>query len=188
LIAALGGRDILSLAVGALEVALALIVLRQLVRFGRAFPWLGALMLFFVLRGLDRLYLGIVDREEPFVVGLLSDGLLLAVVILLALGLEKTIRALRVAQEDAQHRQLEYERALADYRRLARHRLANPLTTILGSVAVLRELPELDQGTRAQILDNIREEARRLERVALEPEAQRDEERSLRPQPDVRRE
>ncbi|MBD0330301.1 MAG: hypothetical protein ICV64_09390 [Thermoleophilia bacterium] len=175
----------LNLALGLLQLALAAVVLRNLGRFGRAFPWLAALMAFFALRGVDRLYVALAD-EEPVVFSAVLDGMLLVVLVLLLVGLERTVRGLRVAIEDADLRTVEYERALQDYRALARHRLANPLAAIRGGITTLRETP-LDEATREQLLAMIESETRRLEQITLDPEPIAPEERSLRPRPETPR-
>ena len=177
-------REYLSFAIGGLEVALGLLVLRHLGRFGRAFPWLAALMAFFILRGIDRIYLGFFTAGE-FGLDVLLDGLVVIVVVLLIVGLDKTIRTLRASEDAATHRQIEYERALVDYRRLARHRLANPLAAIQGSIASLRELDGLDDDTRAQLLENVAEHVQRLKKIALEPTTDHPEERMLNPAPKI---
>jgi signal transduction histidine kinase len=174
-----------SFAVGALELALALLALRHLARFGRGFPWLAALVAFFLLRSVDRIYVAFVGGGN-YRVELLLDSVLLVVVALLALGLEKTVRALRLAEDTAQHRGQEYVRALRDYRRLSRHRLANPLSAIRGSIAALRDLPSLDQETRLALLNAAEEQVGRLEQIALEPVPRSKEEATLRPRPTER--
>ncbi|HWC32521.1 MAG TPA: hypothetical protein VG709_05270 [Actinomycetota bacterium] len=170
----------LSFAIGCVEIVLAIVVLRHVARFARTFPWLIALMLFFVLRGADRIYAGLTERGS---LGLLVDVLVLAVLVLLLLGIEGTVGGLQAARDAAANREAEYARALADYRRLARHRLANPLTVIRGGVLTLKGKPDLDAETRERLLDTIDQEALRLERVALEPDAESEEEAGLRPRP-----
>jgi signal transduction histidine kinase len=173
----------LGLAIGTVEVLLALVVLGQIGRFGRSFPWLAALMVFFVLRGIDRIYVGVLGHE-PRVMAFVLDALLLLVLVLLLFGLEKMARGLRLALDAARYRAEEYERAVADYRRLVRHRLANPLMAILGSVRTLKEVSGLGPQEREQLLSAIHEQARRLERTALEPDGPLGkEEQGLRPTP-----
>lgn len=75
----------------------------------------------------------------------------------------------------------EYRRALRDYTQLMRHRLANPLTTILSGIATLRELPDMDPDTREALLEMMADHAAELERVALYPVVQRPEESDLAP-------
>lgn len=178
----LDAADVVNLALGALQVVLALVVLRHIGRFGRTFPWLAALMLFFLVRGTERIYTGVSDSER---FGIVVDLLLLLVVVLLIVGLDQTVSALRAARDEADLRRSEYDRALVDYRRLARHRLANPITAIRGSVTTLRELPDLDAETREALLRAVDEEAARLETIALDPEVASAEERGLDPQPRV---
>jgi signal transduction histidine kinase len=174
--------ELVSLGVGILQIVLALVVARRLARFGRVFPWLGALTAYFALRGVTR----ILDAFAGIVVEALAlpvDLLLIAVLLLLILGFDRTTRALLIAQDEARYREEEYERALTDYRRLARHRLANPLTAIKGGIAALKAFPELDAARRVELLDAIEAQSRRLEQVALEPEPLGPEEQGLLPRP-----
>jgi signal transduction histidine kinase len=174
--------DGLNIVIGVLEVLLAAVVVRHIARFGRAFPWLMVLMAFFFVRGIDRIYAGISESDR---LGWAVDVVALTCVVLLIVGIDKTVRALRASQDEAALRSEEYARALADYRRLARHRLANPLTAIKGSLATLRDMPELDPATQRELLAAAEEQAQRLEEVALDPEIAAAEERGLRPTPDV---
>jgi len=173
----------LDLALGVAHLGLAALVLRHLRGFGRAFPWLAALMVFFAVRGSQRVHAAFSDEGEQ-IFGLAGDALLLLVLVLLLLGLDRTVRALRFSLDEAAARASEYERALADYRRLARHRLANPLAVVRGGVTTLRELElELEPAQRDEILRTIEEAALDLERVALDPQPRGPEERDLRPRP-----
>ncbi|HVM16390.1 MAG TPA: hypothetical protein VM290_02260 [Gaiellaceae bacterium] len=176
--------EILDAAIGLLQLALAALVVRHLVRFGRAFPWLAALMVYFALRGTARLYGAFADDgEEAFEV--VTDALLVGVVVLLILGIRRTVAGLKLALDAAELREREYERALAEYRTLARHRLANPLTAILGGLRTLRDLPDLDRATRDELLAGMEQAAHELERVSLDPAPASPEERTLNPRPDV---
>jgi signal transduction histidine kinase len=181
-VSGLAGAEWLDLALGLLQLMLAAVVLRHLRGFGRAFPWLGALMVFFALRGTQRVYAAFTDGNEQ-VFGVVGDLLLLVVLTLLVVGLERTVRGLRYSADVAAARAEEYERALRDYRRLARHRLANPLAVVRGGAATLREL-ELDEAQRAEIVRAIEEAALELEQITLQPEPERPEERGLRPRPE----
>ncbi len=174
--------DVLNAAIGLLQLTLAVLVVRHLVRFGRAFPWLVALMAYFALRGTARLFAAFSDNgEEAF--ELVTDAVLVVVLIMLLVGIERTVNGLRAAMDAARMRESEYQRALADYRTLARHRLANPLSAIRGGIATLREMENLDETTRAQLLEMIDHEANRLEHITLDPDVLSPEERSLRPRP-----
>ena len=176
--------DILNLLIGSVELVLALVVLRHLGRFGRAFPWLLALTVFFGVRGADRIYVAFAGHE-PEVLAYVVDALVLLSLSLLLVGVERMASALRLAQDEAAYRDSEYARALDDYRTLARHRLANPLTAIRGGVATLRDVPELTAGDARAMLEMIDREAARLQQVALDPRELRPEEAELRPRPEV---
>jgi signal transduction histidine kinase len=175
-------HDVLTLALGLLQLVLAVVVLRHLGRFGRAFPWLAALMAFFAIRGGWRVYTVLADGGAEGL-ALATDLIAIGVLVLLIAGLGRTVRGLRLAQEGAEYRESEYARALGDYRALARHRLANPLAAILGGVATLQARPDLGPDDRARILEAVEGAAQTLERIALDPVVADPEERSLSPAP-----
>lgn len=176
--------DYLNLSIGIAEIVLAGLVLAQLRGYVRRYPWLGALMVFFIVRGGDRLYAafagGLPDR-----VGYAVDGAVLIVLVLLLTGIGRTVVAFRLAHDEARYREQEYARALRDYRVLARHRLANPLAAIRGGLATVRELREIDADQLDELLAMVDPEAARLEEIALDPLADRAEERALRPRPRI---
>ena len=176
--------DALSLGIGSLQLVLVIVVAVRLGRYMRAFPWLAALTLFFGIRGAMRVYAAVAG-EAPEAIALPVDLLLLAALCLLIVGIERTGRGLVLAENHAHDREREYQRALTDYRRLARHRLANPLSVIRGGVMALRTL-ELTPAEREELLASIEQESERLEKVALEPETAGPEERQLRPRPNLR--
>ena len=177
--------DILNLAVGVVQIALAVIIFRFLGRFGRTYPWLFALTAFFALRGVSRLYYGFTDNE-PHAFTIVVDGVVLGTLVLLLWGLDRTVRGLESAERSAKERQAEYDRALSDYRTLMSHRIANPLSVIAGGLETLarRELPPEQE---ADLIDTMRAEARRLEQVTGDPAPQGPEERTLEPEPRVER-
>ena len=174
--------DVVNALLGVLYIVLSLVLVRYAVRVGRSFPWFALLVVLFFTRGVDRVYAAFTDEQR---LGILVDGILIALLVALILGIDRTASALRAAHDDAAVREEEYRRALTDYRRLARHRLANPLAAIRGSVVTLRDLPDLDEEERRRLLDALEAEAIRLERVALDPEVMGPEERGLDPRPNV---
>jgi signal transduction histidine kinase len=176
---------VLSLVIGFLQLVLAAVVLRALGRYARVFPWLLALTAFFAVRGAIRIYAAF-QGSVPETITVPVDLLLIGVLILLVLGLEETARGLRLAEDEALYREEEYARALLDYRRLARHRLATPLTVIRSGVAALRSL-NLDAKQRRNVLETLERESKRLEQVALDPKPLSPEERRLRPKPAVQK-
>jgi signal transduction histidine kinase len=176
--------ELLSLVVGVLELALALVVGIRLGAYVRTFPWLAALIVFFGLRAAMRIYSAFAEQRAE-TLALPIDVLLIAALILLIVGIERTGRGLVLAENEAQYREQEYRRALADYRRLARHRLANPLSVIRGGVIALKTLA-LSEDERRKLLDSMEAESERLEKVALEPDPVGAEESRLRPRPDLR--
>lgn len=175
---------VLNAMIGLLQLALALIVMRYLGRFGRAFPWLGALMAYFMIRGSARVYTSFYETGEEAVV-LFTDTFLVGALLLLILGVERTVAGLKLQLEAARQKETEYERALDDYHALARHRLANPLTAIVGGVVTLRDMPDLDRKTQLEVIAGIEEAVHQLEGISLDPASDAPEESMLRPRPDV---
>ncbi len=77
----------------------------------------------------------------------------------------------------------EYQRALYDYTALVRHRMANPLQTIVGAAATLKARPDLPNDQQAALLDVIVKEAVVLERICLTPKIMHPSEDLLAPTP-----
>jgi signal transduction histidine kinase len=177
--------QVLNFVLASLEAGLALVVLRHLGRFGRAFPWLAALMAFFFLRSADRFYVAFAGNE-PLAFSVLVDGLAVVLLSLLLFGVERMVQGLQAVEDEAALRESEYDRALADYRRLMRHRIANPLTALRGGIQLLAELPNLRHEDRDQVLESVRAATEKLERVALDPDPVGAEEASLDARPRIR--
>jgi signal transduction histidine kinase len=160
--------DLLNFAIALLELVLALIVLRHLGRFGREFPWLAALMAFFFVRSADRFFVAIAGNEPPGF-SILVDAPAIVLLALLLFGVERTVRGLEAMEDNAAFREAEYERALSDYRRLMRHRIANPLAVVRGGIQSLRDLDRLSEDEQREIIETLHEAALRLESVSLDP-------------------
>jgi signal transduction histidine kinase len=77
----------------------------------------------------------------------------------------------------------EYQRALYDYTALVRHRMANPLQTIVGAAATLKARPDLPSDQQLALLDVIVKEAVVLERICLTPKIMHPSEDPLAPTP-----
>jgi signal transduction histidine kinase len=185
--ATVGWNSGLNIALGSIELLLGLIVLIQLGRFARTLPWLVVLMAFFLVRGGDRIYVGLEGRERTSITAAVVDGVAISVLVLLLVGLPRTVRALDLLDRESRRRKHEYDRALVDYRSLVRHRLANPLTAITGAIQTLEARPELEADLRAQLLRTVREASERLQDVVLSPQAHSEEERALDAEPNQRR-
>jgi signal transduction histidine kinase len=170
----------LNLAVGLVEFALVPTLIHRGVRLGRDRTWLVMLATFFALRGSERVAAasqGDAAREIWTVI----DGALAFSLLLLLVATAAATRALRLVWSD-RSLDREYRRALADYRRLVHHRLANPTTAIIGATQALKELP-IDVRAQRELLEIIGHEAARLRAISLDPEECRPDERGLHPQP-----
>jgi len=175
--------DALDLVTGAAEVMLAWIIVRAFVRVGHSFAWMLVLSVFFVIRGGDRVYAGITSSAPSRAVELAADLVALVAIVMLIFGIARTVEMLRGAQIEANRREAAYRQALADYQRVARHRLANPLAAIKGGAATLRARPDLDARTRDDLLRAIEEQADELASVSLDPRHREPEEQGLSPFP-----
>jgi signal transduction histidine kinase len=182
-VAAVGGHEWPNLLLAAAELGLALVVLRYLWRFGRSFPWLGALMVYFAFRGSVRLDAALTGRESA-TLAVTSDVLLVVVLLLTTAGIGRTVRALHLALDDARVRAAEYDRARRDLERLTRHRVANPLMVLGGGIATLRahRATLADEKTDA-LLASMEQAVARLERLSVDPEYLGPEEHELAPVP-----
>lgn len=178
----------MDVAIGGLEAVLAAMLLVKLWRSGRVrryLRWFAVFIAFFGMRAIDRIAVEGFGRESALLGRLLDIGLMVVLVVLI-FATDRIFDGADLMWRGARTQRREYERALADYRRIARHRLANPLTAIAGSASALQDLPSLDERTRRELLEAIVDEASRLATVILEPDAPlADEERQLRPQPDL---
>ncbi len=176
--------ELISTLIAFLQLALALAIVDHLRRRRRALSWLTLLLTFFVIRAVTRLVEAFRGVDSPAYL-IAADAVVLALLTVLLVGITRMMRALDAGEALAQQRQDEYERALHDYRVLMRHRAANPLAAIRGGVQTLRELRPLAHTDRSRLLAFIDEEARRLEKIVLDPHPRRLEERALDPQPHV---
>lgn len=177
-----GWHSAVQLSVGLVEILLAIVVILELRRFGRRLPWLVVLMAFFLVRGSERIYVAI-NGSDPDSITTTVDGVLVLVLLSMLVGLRRTVDALEHLDREARWREEEYSRALVDYRRLVRHRLANPLTAVTGAIETLEARPDLEPELRADLLRSAHEAAERLQDVALGPELEGAEEVELTAQP-----
>lgn len=173
---------VLGAAIGLVYLAVAFVVLRQVRGAARPFPWLTVLAAFFVVRAVDR-FTESVTTQRPPLVGYFADALVLLTLILLVFGLRRTVADVVKAREQAEREQDRYARALSDYERLTRHRLANPLAALRGGLATLREVKTLSPEERDQLLEMLEQQAVRLADISLDPRRLSPEERQLRPLP-----
>lgn len=177
-----GWHSALELGLGLVEILLGLVIISELRRFGRRLPWLVVLMAFFLLRGVDRIYVSF-HGSDPNAVTATVDGVLILVLVFMLVGLRRTVQALELLDQEARWRQEEYNRALLDFRRLVRHRLANPLTAVTGALTTLEAMPDIEPELRSDLLRAAHEAADRLQDVALGPEVEGAEELELSAQP-----
>lgn len=92
-------------------------------------------------------------------------------------------RGLLRAVNAARWQEREYQHALDHYVALMRHRLANPLTAIIGLTQALVDMPDLDDDTRARVAAAIQQQCRQMLDVSLDPRVISSEESVLAPAP-----
>jgi signal transduction histidine kinase len=91
------------------------------------------------------------------------------------------VAARNVANANAAER--EYRRAVWHYTQLMKHRISNPLQTIIGMADTLRDMPDLERSRRLAMIEAIGQQARVLRDVSLEPHTVAPTEHALRPTP-----
>jgi signal transduction histidine kinase len=148
----------------------------------RRLPWLAVVPAFFIVIGFERVRAALEAESASFGPELL-DGMATLLLVLMLVGLRRTQRNLGTLSDEATRAEQRYERALADYERLTRHRLANPLAAIRGGVATLREIKTLTDEERDALLQMVEKESVRLAKISLDPHHLSPEERKLRPLP-----
>ena len=92
-----------------------------------------------------------------------------------------SVAARNIASANAAER--EYRRAVWHYTQLMKHRISNPLQTIIGMADTLRDMPDLEPSRRQAMVEAIGQQARVLRDTSLEPRVVADPERALRPEP-----
>lgn len=92
-----------------------------------------------------------------------------------------SVAARNIASANAAER--EYRRAVWHYTQLVKHRISNPLQTIIGMSDTLRDMPDLERSRRLAMVEAIGQQARVLRDVTLEPRVVAASERALRPAP-----
>jgi signal transduction histidine kinase len=157
----------LNILVGVVHLAVAATLVGNVRRTAKMFPWMIALAAFFAIRGAERIVHAL--HEPPALFGQLADTLVVATLLLLLFGLGRTISSLQMSLRAAERQRQEYERALHDYRQLARHRLANPLAAIRGGIETLRDLEGLTTVERKALIEMLHGQAVRLEQLSLDP-------------------
>jgi signal transduction histidine kinase len=172
-----------NLVAGVTQIAIAIAVVFELVRLRRGLPRVAILLIaFFVVDGI------VAINRPDHLLGYSStlDAVLTAIDMVVLVGLlvyvRRLVRGALQTVDEAKLKAGEYERARRDYARLLRHRIANPLMTIGGAARTLRA-KRGDEANREQLLESIIEASENLERISLEPQAIRAEERELEPAP-----
>lgn len=178
--------DLIFIALAGLNICMALSLARFLPRFWRELPWLVPLIAYFSVRALKRVLEIIDGKLHESAIDFFIDFILAGTLIALLLNSDNMIRGFQAIRDLASYRAAEYERAHRQYTQLVRHRIANPLTVILGSVQTLQQKqtsPEIEQ----ELLANITTAALEIQDVSLAPQTQSDEERELDAIPNLRK-
>lgn len=131
----------------------------------------AALLAFFALRAVARVNdAPQLHSESITTVNRVVDVLSIVLVVYLLTLTRRVVAAFRFQQDAAQSRADEYERALAHYTQVVRHRTMNPITIISGTLLTLRDGPQLDAQMRIELCDAALAAAHELHEVILEPE------------------
>lgn len=178
----MSSADIIQVAIATTWLAFAVVLLRMRAQDRRPMaPWLFLGTAFCLVRAFDvgLVRTGVVDLVDVIEI---LDLVVLVMLAALVFATDRMRRLLDRQRAGAEHAQAEYSRALLDYTQLVRHRIANPLTAVIGGTQTLLEI-NVDDATRRELLESMLESARRLEQVALHPERISREEAGLEPSP-----
>ena len=142
-------------------------------------PIVVLIVLYFTNRSIDRL-----AAPDPFLgyrpaVDAITDVVSITLLVAIFLMSGRLIDAMLRSHDEERYQRSEYARARREYTQIVRHRVMNPLTVIGGSASTLLTRPELDERTRAELLEAIVDAATEIERVSLEPERAGAEERGF---------
>lgn len=160
--------SIFSLVMGAAFLALAVAVLRLARSTRGGARWLVLIAVFAAVRALDNLIVGFLGYE-PASVRVAVDVASLAALLVITLGIARLGLIVENARSAAEREQRRHEANRRYYEQVLRHRLANPLTVLLGGLQTLHDL-ELDMKTRCALVSEMMQQARELENVMLDPE------------------
>jgi len=177
----MSSTDWLDFCLGAAYFGLALATTRIALADRRAAVGLFAVVAFCVFRAVDLFVVHTLDIDSAHLPRLLDILSLVTLIAVLAFT-SRLHGVLTSSQSEAEAVQAEYGRALLEYTQLVRHRIANPLTAIIGGAQTIMDL-DLDRDTQLQLLEAIVEKGKELENVALHPERISPEELSLHPTP-----
>lgn len=105
---------------------------------------------------------------RPAWIGFVFDVIVMAVLVMVAVGLSRVAASIRREKAQARTMAAEYQRSRRYFESLARQRLANPLTTILGGLQTLHD-HDLDKETRCDMLIAMMDQSKLLAEVSLDP-------------------
>jgi signal transduction histidine kinase len=160
--------------------ALGLVFLREIIAERRLIDWLTLGAAFCTVRALE-LAVGTFDIG-PDQLSVALQAAALGVLLALVFGAGRMRQLLVARHEAAKRAEHQFGEALLQYTQLVRHRIANPLTAVIGGIQTLREL-ELSPNVKNELLDAMEDKARELENVALHPERVDVVEQGIGPQP-----
>lgn len=131
--------------------------------------WYWAGLTFCLVRAADRLLLFFDTADyRPAWIGFVFDIIVMAVLIFVAVGLSRVAAGIRHEKARAMTMAEEYEHSRRYFESLARHRLANPLTTILAGMQTLHD-HEFDKRDRCELLVAMMAQSKALAEVSLDP-------------------
>jgi signal transduction histidine kinase len=133
--------------------------------------WVYVAAFYFLVRALDRVWSSL--SGPPFVnapfVDVLIELVLLGAVFTMVMGVRTAHRAMHTTLQSAAQRERDYADARDYYEAIMRHRIANPLTTIVGGLHTIRDLP-LAPDVRDALFQAMIDKSHELSEISLQPD------------------
>lgn len=177
-----------ALVLGFLNLVFVVVLVRITLRFGTRFPGIYLVPAYFLLRTVQHFWEYFdATVPSPSPIHVLTDLALICLAAYLVVTIGRTLGRLTSTLDETERVAREYRRALHDYERLVRHRLANPLTVISSGLETMDALGDApaNHEHRTKVLETMRQASNDLQYVSLAPSPLRPEERELDPTPHV---
>lgn len=160
--------SVFSLLVGGAFLAMTVVVVRLAFATPRGGRWMILLGVFAAVRAADNLIVGYLGYE-PLSVRVAVDLATLAVLLAMTFAVARVGLIVEVARSGAARERQQHEANRRYYEQVLRHRLANPLTVLLGGLQTLYHV-DLDKKTRCALIEEMMQQAHALEHVMLDPQ------------------